>query len=78
MPQSVAEPLPERPQMARTVHRTQSVALSRSALCVGREREWAQLHPWFTVARQGVRQVGCFTGAAGPYCLAFLRQYAPS
>ncbi|MGH8066600.1 MAG: ATP-binding protein [Candidatus Entotheonellia bacterium] len=64
-PVTVVEPLPERPQMARTVRRSQSVALSRSALFVGREGELAQLHQWFAMARQGMRQVGFLTGAAG-------------
>ncbi len=31
----------------------------------GREDELAQLHQWFTMARQGQRQVGFITGAAG-------------
>ena len=64
-PVTVVEPSPERSLTAGMGHQSQPDAFARPACFVGREGELAQLHQWFTMARQGMRQVVFITGAAG-------------
>src|SRR5262244_2515874 len=56
---------PGGPEREETPRRLQSSTLSRPPHFVGRDAALAQLGQWWTMARQGTRQVGVIAGEAG-------------
>jgi DNA-binding winged helix-turn-helix (wHTH) protein/tetratricopeptide (TPR) repeat protein len=64
-PVVVAESSPSSPWTAATLRPPAPIARAHSELFVGRTGELAQVHQWFTTARQGRRQVGIIAGEPG-------------